>query len=29
MPAFGGKLSEADISDVAAYVIEQSNSGWS
>jgi cytochrome c6 len=29
MPAFGGKLSEADIADVAAYVIEQSNSGWS
>jgi cytochrome c6 len=29
MPAFGGKLSEADIADVAAYVIEQSDKGWS
>jgi cytochrome c6 len=29
MPAFGGKLSETDISDVAAYVIEQSDKGWS
>jgi mono/diheme cytochrome c family protein len=29
MPAFGGKLSDADIADVAAYVIEQSNNGWS
>ena len=29
MPAFGGKLSEADIADVAAYVIDQSNNGWS
>ena len=28
MPAFGGKLSEGDIADVAAYVIEQSNKGW-
>ena len=24
MPAFGGKLSEAQIADVAAYVIDQS-----
>jgi len=28
MPAFGGKLSEADIADVAAYVIDQSAKGW-
>jgi cytochrome c6 len=28
MPAFGGKLSEGDIADVAAYVIDQSNKGW-
>jgi cytochrome c6 len=28
MPAFGGKLSEGDIADVAAYVIEQSEKGW-
>jgi len=28
MPAFGGKLSSADIADVAAYVIEQSAKGW-
>jgi len=28
MPAFGGKLDEASIADVAAYVIEQSNKGW-
>ncbi len=25
---FGGKLSEADIADVAAYVIDQSAKGW-
>jgi mono/diheme cytochrome c family protein len=24
MPAFGGKLSEAQIADVAAYVVDQS-----
>ena len=29
MPAFGGKLSDADIADVAAYVIEQAGNGWS
>jgi cytochrome c6 len=29
MPAFGGKLSEGDIADVAAYVIQQSEKGWS
>ena len=29
MPAFGGKLSEADIADVAAYVEQQSSNGWS
>jgi cytochrome c6 len=29
MPAFGGKLSEGDIADVAAYVIDRSNNGWS
>ena len=28
MPAFGGKLSEADIADVASYVIDMSNKGW-
>jgi cytochrome c6 len=28
MPAFGGKLSEADIADVAAYVIDMSGKGW-
>ncbi|MEB3194797.1 MAG: c-type cytochrome [Cyanobacteriota bacterium] len=28
MPAFGGKLSETDIADVAAYVIDQSAKGW-
>jgi cytochrome c6 len=29
MPAFGGKLSDADIADVAAYVEQQSSNGWS
>jgi cytochrome c6 len=29
MPAFGPKLSEADIADVAAYVESQSIKGWS
>ena len=29
MPAFGPKLSEADIADVAAYVESQSVNGWS
>jgi cytochrome c6 len=28
MPAFGGKLSESDIANVAAYVEEQSSKGW-
>ena len=28
MPAFGGKLSEGDIADVAAYVEEMSAKGW-
>ncbi|MFZ4803518.1 MAG: c-type cytochrome [Synechococcus lacustris] len=29
MPAFGGKLSEADIADVAAFVEDSSAKGWS
>ncbi|MCT0212979.1 MULTISPECIES: c-type cytochrome [unclassified Synechococcus] len=29
MPAFLGKLTEADISDVAAYVEEMAGKGWS
>ena len=29
MPAFGPKLSDADIADVAAYVESQSINGWS
>jgi len=28
MPAFGGRLSEEDIADVASYVIATSESGW-
>ena len=28
MPAFVGKLSEADIADVAAYVDEMASKGW-
>ena len=28
MPAFGGRLSNADISNVAAYVIATSKAGW-
>ena len=28
MPAFGGKLSDADIADVAAYVDEMASKGW-
>jgi cytochrome c6 len=28
MPAFLGKLTEADIADVAAYVEEQASKGW-
>ena len=29
MPAFGGKLSDTDIADVASYVEQQSSNGWS
>jgi len=29
MPAFGPKLSDADIADAAAYVESQSVKGWS
>ncbi len=28
MPAFGGRLDEADIADVASYVISASEAGW-
>jgi cytochrome c6 len=28
MPAFGGRLSDEDISNVAAYVIASSDAGW-
>jgi len=28
MPAFGGRLSDDDIANVAAYVITTANSGW-
>ena len=28
MPAFGGRLSEEDIENVAAYVISTSEAGW-
>lgn len=28
MPAFGGRLSDEDIADVAAYVIATANAGW-
>lgn len=28
MPAFGSKLSEAQIEDVATYVLSQAESGW-
>jgi cytochrome c6 len=28
MPAFGGKLSEGDIADVAAYVEDMAAKGW-
>ena len=28
MPAFGGKLTEQQIEDVATYVLEQSEKGW-
>jgi cytochrome c6 len=28
MPAFGGRLSDEEIADVAAYVIKTSDAGW-
>lgn len=28
MPAFGGRLSDEDISNVAKYVLDQSEKGW-
>ena len=28
MPAFGGRLSDEDIANVAAYVIKRSNDTW-
>lgn len=28
MPAFGGRLSDDEIADVAAYVIKSSDEGW-
>lgn len=28
MPAFGGRLSDSDISDVANYVLSQAEKGW-
>nr|YP_010444236.1 cytochrome c553 [Fibrocapsa japonica]YP_010444378.1 cytochrome c553 [Fibrocapsa japonica]UTE95123.1 cytochrome c553 [Fibrocapsa japonica]UTE95264.1 cytochrome c553 [Fibrocapsa japonica] len=28
MPAFGGRLSDSDVQDVAAYVLEQAGKGW-
>lgn len=28
MPAFGGRLSEEDIQNVANYVLNQANTGW-
>ena len=28
MPAFGGRLSDEDIEDVAAYVLAESDAGW-
>nr|QUE29113.1 PetJ [Erythrotrichia welwitschii] len=28
MPAFGGRLQEVDIDDVANYVLSQSENGW-
>ena len=28
MPAFGGRLSDDDIADVAAYVMAASDAGW-
>ena len=28
MPAFSGRLTEADIEDVATYVLDQAEKGW-
>jgi cytochrome c6 len=28
MPAFGGRLSDDEIADVAAYVIKSADEGW-
>eukprot|EP00187_Rhodella_violacea_P007641 CAMPEP_0174910174 /NCGR_PEP_ID=MMETSP0167-20121228/71832_1 /TAXON_ID=38298 /ORGANISM="Rhodella maculata, Strain CCMP736" /LENGTH=60 /DNA_ID=CAMNT_0016154361 /DNA_START=260 /DNA_END=442 /DNA_ORIENTATION=+ len=28
MPAFGGRLSDTDIEDVANYVLSQTEKGW-
>jgi cytochrome c6 len=28
MPAFGGRLDDSDIEDVANYVLSQSEKGW-
>lgn len=28
MPAFGGRLNDKDIEDVATYVLEQAEKGW-
>jgi len=28
MPAFGGRLSEEDIANVASYVISSAEAGW-
>lgn len=28
MPAFGGRLDDSDIEDVASYVLSQSQKGW-
>ena len=28
MPAFGGRLNDAQIEDVASYVLDQSQKGW-
>ena len=28
MPAFGGRLADADIENVAAYVLSQADKGW-
>jgi cytochrome c6 len=28
MPAFGGRLSDEEIADVAAYVLKEADAGW-